>query len=763
VFILGKIKEYFKNFNPFRFAVCLAIVYFIIFCTMVVYIYSTVSSQLPSMKQLENPKQNQATQILSADGKILDHFFIQRRVNLPIDSFPKDFINALIATEDQEFYNHWGVNAYRILGASMKNLFSMHVRQGASTITMQLARNLYFTQEGTLKRKFSEIVTALQIEKAFTKKEILEMYTNTVNFGRGAFGLQVASEVYFDKYPMQLTTAECAFLVGILKAPERYNGLVDYEKAIQRRNLVLALMKNEGYLSEAKYNNSIKEPINLAKFKNKQKNYLIAPHFVEMIRQNLSKEFSNKSIDLYRDGLVINTTLDTRIQKYAEEAVTEHLNKYQTIFNKSFSWSSHSDLLKELLKNAVKNNPEYFAAPDNKKKQIEQKLLDDREFVDSVKNAATTVQIGLVVIDPATGAILAMVGASPKFMGESPDAKYSLNHVSQIRRQPGSSFKPFVYSCALIEGLTPQSQIECGPYTYTLPSGETWSPRGTGKCSEKGTYSLLTGLSSSVNTMAARLITQVTTPAKVIDLAHRMGIESQLHAVPALGLGAGGEVSPLEMTSAFGTFINEGVHVKPYFVESIEDPLGNVLFEKKKSEVSDALEPKIAREMCNMMQGVIKYGTAYTIRGMLGDIDAGGKTGTTNDYADAWFVGFTPQLVAGVWVGFDDRRITFTGGYGYAAQAAAPVWGMLMKKIYGNPKLPYRQKHFSFNEIYSLDSLASIEKDDDVYSKPPELDNSVPNNNEKPLPEKKDEKNKKVKFPDLNAVSRTDNDKKKVK
>lgn len=724
--------------TPIKFCITLAVFYFVIICSIVVYLFAGVATGLPSLEQLENPRQNLATQIISADGKLLDHFYVQRRVSLPLDSIPKDFVNALIAVEDRDFYSHWGVNVWRAFGAVARNIASFKAKQGFSTITMQLSRNLYFSQEKTLKRKLQEIVTSLQIEKAFTKKEILEMYTNTVNFGRGAYGLQVASEVYFDKAPMQLSLAECAYLVGILKAPERYNGLGNYERAIQRRNLVLSMMKDQGYINDNDYNNTTKEPINMARLRSpkSQSNSVIAPHFVEMIRQQLGKDLNLQDVDLYRDGLIIKTTLDSRIQKYAEEAVSEHLAKFQETFNRSWSWSRNEKLLSTLLHDAVRSNPEYAAAQDSKKKDIESRLLTNSKFVDSIKNLATTVQIGLVVINPRTGAILAMVGASPKFMNESGDAKYSLNHVTQIRRQPGSTFKPFVYASALMSGMTPESQIECGPYTYTLPSGETWSPRGTGRCSEKGSYSLFTGLSQSVNTMSARLITQHTSPAKVIELAKKMGVESPLRAVPALALGAGGEVTPLEMTSAFGVFVNDGIHVKPYYAESVEDQFGNLYYEKKRSsESSDALPTKTAREMCKMMQGVVNYGTGWVVKSYIGNLDAAGKTGTTNDYADAWFIGYTPQLVAGLWVGFDNRRITFTGDYAYAARAAAPVWGLLMKKIYADPTLPYKQRRFDFLEAQDLDSIANAEKDDDIYNKaipepPDEPDDSEPANDD---------------------------------
>jgi len=692
--------------TPFKFYIILVCSFFVLAAIIIFFAYNSVSYALPSLEQLENPKQEYATQLFSADGELIDHFYTKKRVNLCYDSIPKSFINALVATEDKNFYSHWGVHAGRIFNAMVKNVLSGRFKEGGSTLTMQLARNLYFNQENSFRRKIREAMTAIAIENTYTKEEILAMYSNTVTFGRGTYGIQVASQVYFDKNPMELTLSECAFLVSLLKAPERYNGMVDYDKAITRRNLVLSLMRDQDYINDGQYGNALDEPISLAKNKLTPKgSEYLAPHFVEMIRQNISKDPSMKDYDLYKDGLIIYTTLNSKIQRYAKEALADHLNEYQKIFLHSFSWTNNQTVLNDLIHRAVHSNPEYIAADDARKISIERKLKNSRNFIDSVKNAATTLQAGLVVMDPGTGEVLALVGASPKFMNENRDAKYSLNHATQIKRQPGSSFKPFVYASALEEGLNPQSQIECGPYSYKLSTGETWSPAGSSDCGAGETKSLSQALAASINTVAARLITIYTNPTKVIELAARMGIKSSLIAVPALALGAGGEVTPYEMVNAYGTFINEGIYVEPYYVKRIEDQFGNILTEKKKSPtVKDALKPKFAHQMAILMRGVVDHGTASEIRKYLIGVDAAGKTGTTNDFADAWFVGYTPQLVAGVWVGFDDRRITFSTGIGYASKAAAPIWGKLMAKIYADESLPYKQKKFTFIQDSTLDS-----------------------------------------------------------
>jgi penicillin-binding protein 1A len=645
---------------------------------------------MPTLEQLENPPQELATQVFSADGVLLEHFAITRRTYAPFDSIPRHYINALIATEDRAFYDHWGVHSMRIIKAAVKNVFAMRAREGASTITQQLARNLYFTQEQTLARKIREAWTALQIERTYTKNEILEMYANTVYYGRGAFGIRVASQVYFNKQPTDLTAAECAYLVGLVKNPGRYP--VDDVAGLERRNLILGLMREAEFLSAEQHAKSVTEP--LAKPSQREIRRGIAPHFVEMIRQQLSRNGDAstrlKDYDLYRDGLIIHTTINSQIQRHANEAVAEHLATYQAMFERSWSWKGKGAMLNALVAKAASRRPDYITASAADRARIVEKLKRDRRFVDSVKRDAMTIQTGLAVMDPRTGAILAMVGASPRSM-QAVGARYSLNHVTQIKRQPGSSFKPFVYAAALEDGLTSETTVESGPFSYTLSTGEVWAPQGSRKGG--GPISLRTALKFSTNTVAARLITEHTSPSKVVNLCQRLGITSPLRTVPSIALGSV-EVSPLEMTAAYAAFANEGVAVPPVAITRIEDRMGNVLYEARLPKtVTDAMSPKVAHEMVSLMRGVVDGGTASSIRKFY-KYDAAGKTGTTNDFADAWFVGVTPQLACGVWVGFDDRRVQFTGDYGQGGRAAAPIWGRLMGKVYTDPTIPYTQTRF---------------------------------------------------------------------
>jgi penicillin-binding protein 1A len=452
--------------------------------------------------------------------------------------------------------------------------------------------------------------------------------------------------------------------------------------------------------------------------KKQQSRLGIAPHFVELVRQTLEKdengEFGTKGYDLYRDGLIIHTTLNTKIQRYANAAVEEHLIGFQNQFDKTWKWVNNKELLGSLLSAAIRAKADYIAAEtEQEKRAISDKYKANKSFIDSVKRRSTLIQTGVVVLNPMTGAIVGMVGASPQAMRMTPEARYSLNHAVQIKRQPGSSFKPFVYASALEDGLSPSSLVESGPYSYTFPSGEVWSPSGSN--TEGGPIPLSSALRFSINSVAARLITEHTTAEHVVQLARRCGIVSPLDAYPALALGAE-EVRPLEITSAYGTFLNQGIHIPPFFITKIEDRMGNILYERKKSKkVIDAMRQRTAQSMVRMMEGVVNAGTASSIRQFY-KYAAAGKTGTTNDYADAWFIGFTPELVAGIWTGFDNRKVKFQGWYGQGGRAAAPIFGRLMKKVYDDQSLGFNQKTFHFSGIPADSTVGTV----NFFDPPPE-------------------------------------------
>lgn len=669
------------------------------------------NKSIPSVEELDNPTQSIASRVYSSDGVLLDYFFTERRVNLKIDEIPKPFINALIATEDRAFYKHWGIHIERLFKAAIKTMLGD--RQGASTITQQLARTLYLDQSPTLNRKIREAYTAIKIEERYTKNEILEMYINSVYYGNGAYGLFVASQRYFGKKPIDLTQTEIAYLVGVINAPTAFNAFVNYNRGLRRRNVVLFMMKEGGVLSEDEFWAYIKEPILLRE--NEEDNIAsgIAPHYVEMIRQNLKTNPELSTYNVYNDGLTIYTGLNAKIQEITNNAVDDQLKTYQDLFDKKWKWEKNKDLEKTIIKESILKSNQYRNASEGKKDFVYNELLKDKDFIDSVKNVATTIQCGVIVLEQNTGKILAIVGASPKFMRENIHAKHSLNHVTQIRRQPGSSIKPFVYAAAIRNGMRPDDSIQCGPFVYIDPvTKEEWRPQtGTNDCPDSNSYmTIREGLRKSVNSVAARLITQKTTPYEVRDILVKAGVTSKIEPYPALALGAGGEMKPMELASSYSVFANNGYHIEPYYLTKIEDEYGNTIFEKKKSNrITDALDKTTANITAIMMEEVVNRGTAARLRNIIPrDISVAGKTGTTNDNADAWFTGFTPEIIACVWIGFDDQRITFNsiGNDGQGGRAAAPIFGHIIKNIYANDSLGYKVKDFKFrNEI--MDTLNS--------------------------------------------------------
>jgi penicillin-binding protein 1A len=634
---------------------------------------------LPSLYALENPKTDIATRVYSEDGELIDKFYIENRTIVSIDAIPKDLINALIATEDKKFYNHWGVDLDRIAKAFVKNLVSLSVKEGASTITQQLARNLYASigMEQTLNRKIKEAITAVQIEKTYTKEEILILYLNQVYFGRGAYGVEAAARTFFDKNANELTLDESATLVAMLKNPSgAYDPNSNPEACIERRNLVLNNMLEDGFITREVYELTKNDPV-LTRSKKEvtaRTTSNIASQFSEYIRQQLERKAEKYGFNIYRDGLVVTTTLDSRYQKHAVDAVTEHLKSFQKTFNSTWNWKSHKSILNDAIDRTIKEEKEYKnAKTDADRQKIYNRLKNDEKFVEAVKEKEIAVQVGFVVIDPKNGHIKAMVGQNPNY-----PFKYGLNHVTQIKRQPGSSFKPFVYATAIDNGYSPAYNISNDPLRVMI-GGRPWEPKGGGT---GGEVTMRTGIQHSINIVAVRVAMELAPIDQVIKLAHKMGITTDLPNVLSLALGVG-DVSPLDMTNAFGVFANEGIWVEPISILRIEDRNGNVL-EDNVPETREAISEGVAFIMADMMEDVLDGGTASVIRQWF-HRPAAGKTGTTQDFTDAWFVGYTPQLSAGVWVGFDDPRIKFGGWYGQGGKAAAPIWGRFMKYVYDDP------------------------------------------------------------------------------
>lgn len=667
----------------------LTILFSLLLALFVIYGIYLVSG-LPSLERIENPKAELATRVFSADGEVLDQFYIKNRSHLSLKEIPKQVIDALIATEDKDFYSHWGVDLVRFMKAMVKNIFAFRLKEGASTITQQLSRNLYLGRNDhnifdKATRKIREFLTAVQLERTFTKDEILEFYLNVVYFGRGSYGIQAASQVYFGKSPSELTLGETATLIAVLKGPGYYDPINHPDRALARRNTVIDQMEKYEFIGSKDAAEAKIEPIQLRSAE-EMSSTGIAPHFVEFLRQHLMQKAERYGFDLYRDGISVYTTLDSRMQRAANRAVEEHLKIYQDAFNKQWDWSKEHEALDRAIDQAIRTSPQYLkAAFPEQHDSIALSLRNNRAWVDSVKRVAQTIEAGFVAIDPRTGNILAMVGGS-----NFRNFKYGLNHVTQIRRQPGSAFKPFVYAVAIDNGYPPSFQILNQPVTIPMADGSLWTPQNA-----DGDFGGLTTIREavrmSINLVAVRAIDYVAPINQVIDLAKRMGISTPLPPYASLALGSG-EVIPIELTSAFGVFANHGIHVDPISILRIEDKDGVVLEENLPSQ-REVMSEQTAFIMTTMLEGVVNGGTGAHVRDFF-QLPAAGKTGTTTDFADAWFVGYTPQIVAGVWVGFDNNSVHFKTWDGQGGRAAAPIWGRFMKYVYEDKSIGLPLEYF---------------------------------------------------------------------
>ncbi len=663
------------------------IILFFLFVGWLIYLSQT----LPSLSELENPRLEESTKIYSDNGELIDKFYLKNRTRVTIDEVPQDLINALIATEDRRFFDHWGVDLRRIVQAFVKNIISLNLtKEGASTITQQLARNLYLnTTETTLSRKLREAMTAVQIEKTYTKQEILAYYLNTVYFGKGAYGVETAAQTYFNKSVKDLNLNECAILIGLLKSPSNYDPVTNPEAAKVRRNIVLNSMYECDFISKEVYEANIDEPIKISPKVSTYSGESQYYDFTEYVRQLLQEKAEKYGFDLYRDGLKVYTTLDTRIQNHAEVAIKEQLKTYQKSFNSYWNWKNHKDILNSNIDKFIKQSEEYKRCKtESERQKVYESMKNNKVIIDSVKALATTIQVGFVAMDVKTGYIRAMVGSNPFTR-----IKYGLNHAVQIKRQPGSAFKPFVYTVAINEGYSPGYGISNDPVSVTI-DGKTWTPKGGGT---GGIVTIREAVEKSINVVAVRTAMQIAPIDKVIKLAHDMGIKSSLPNYLSLSLGVG-EVTPLEITNAFGTFANGGIWVEPVAILRIEDRNGKIIEDVSMTATHrEVLSEGAAFIMTDVMEGVIDNGTATSIRQFF-HRPCAGKTGTSQSYTDAWFIGYTPQFVAGVWLGFDDARINFGGSYGQGGKAAAPIWGRFMKYLYSDDDFDFPVEYFYMPE-----------------------------------------------------------------
>ena len=624
----------------------------------------------PSISDIRKARLDQPAQILSADGKLLAEFKPSNREWVTLKEISPHMVDALISTEDHRFYQHHGID-WRRTGSAALHTFSGD-RQGGSTITQQLARNLYPDEIGrapTLTRKVKEAITALKIEMAYSKDQILETYLNTVPFLYNAYGVEMAARTYFGKSAAQLDILESATLTGMLKGNSYYNPVLNPERALERRNTVLAQMVKYGRLSQKADDTLQRKPLGVD-FERQIEPPGPAPHFAQQLRKWLIGWADRNDYNIYSDGLIVHTTIDSRLQTMASAAVALQGNALQSVANGA--WSSRTGCAPDtdLFKTFIRETPDYHAARDAGQSDADalQHLGTDRTFVRTLCHDKSEVQAGFLAIDPRNGQIRAWVG-SRDFADEPFD------HVQQSRRQPGSTFKPFVYGAAFADGETPSDTFVDQPVEIPLKGGEIWRPNDDVAPSGQP-MTLRDALAYSRNRITAQLMEQVG-PNKVVRLASAMGVrDSQLEAVPSLALGTS-PVTIKEMVSAYSTIANDGVYLEPRMVTSIEDRNGNVLAEFQPATPERALPVAADRTLLDVMRDVVNRGTGASIRSRFGiRADVAGKTGTTQDNADGWFILMQPQLVAGAWVGFDDGRVTLGSNYwGEGAHSALPIVG----------------------------------------------------------------------------------------
>ena len=713
-------------------------------------------ADIPSFAELENPDNKLATQIIAEDGEILTTFHIENRTYVSYDELSENLVHAAVATEDVRFYRHSGIDFIGLGRVLFKTILLSNSSQGGgSTITQQLAKTLYPRAEMEKKipgiyhikmvwTKLKEWITAVKLERDYTKDDIMTMYLNSIFFGSGAYGVRAASETFFGKHPSELTIEESAMLVGMVNKPTRYNPALNPDKALVRRNFVIGQMEKAGYFDDqakaagvktTAFRDSIRQiPIEL-NYQVQDHNSGHAPYFRDMVRRVMSAKKPKRSsysvpedytadslawatddlygwleknkkadgtpYDLDRDGLRIYTTINYKMQKYAEEAVQERMRDLQADFrkdlrhktNKPFSNDIDAPTRDRLMQQARKWSDRYrvlkkkglndsqifktFSEPVNmrvfaynKKGYIDTTMTPD----DSIRYYKSILRTAFVAMEPGTGHVKAYVGG--------PDYRYfKYDNVRQGKRQVGSTIKPFLYTLAMQEGLTPCTKVTNVPVTFLTPGGETWTPRSTDKEEWIGkTVTLKWGLTNSSNNISAFLMKQYG-PEAMADMMKRMGIQSHVDEVPSLCVGPA-DLTLWEMVAAYNTFPSRGVYVTPLFVTRIEDRQGNVLseFTNRKRE---AIAESTAYLMVNLMEGVVQGGTASRLRyryNLTGEI--AGKTGTTNDNSDGWFIGYTPTLVAGVWTGAEDRQVHFQSiTYGQGAHMSLPTWGIFMKKV----------------------------------------------------------------------------------
>jgi len=704
---------------------------------------------MPTFEDLENPENNLASQVYSQDGKLLGKYWYQNRTYVDFKEVSSNIVNALIATEDIRFYEHSGIDARGLARVFFKTLLMGRSAGGGSTITQQLAKNL-FPRDTTVYdskiayatnlvlAKFKEWITAVKLERNYTKKEILVMYLNTVPFGGQSYGIKSAAKTYYNTHPDSLHVEEAATLIGLLKAPTRYSPVLHPERSRQRRNIVLGQMNKYNYISDAEFDSLSTKPLNV-KYQLQDHNVGPARYFREHLRTMLTEEkpirddyvnyesyqedstrwandplygWCNKNkkpdgshFDIYRDGLKIHTTINSKMQKYAENAVEEHLSKdlQQTFFelkkdqkHAPFSKNLKQKQIERIMNLAMKRTHRYYLLNRAGVSQdsIREVFNEPREMkvftwegmkdtvlspMDSIRYYKYFLRAGFMSMNPQNGHVKAYVGG-PNFKF------FKYDHVTQGARQVGSTIKPFLYTVAMQEGYSPCHRVPNIPRTFYI-NDSTWTPKNSGPTDMDGEMvTLKWGLTNSVNWISAWLVKQFNAQA-VVDIMRKLGIESYIDPVPSIFLGTS-DIKLSEMVGAYSSYANEGVHIQPQFITRIEDRNGNVLATFKPRQ-NEAISEQTAYLMINLLKNVVKEGTGIRLRYKYQLMNSiAGKTGTTQNQSDGWFMGVTPNLVSGAWVGGEDRSIHFNSiTYGQGANMALPIWALYMKKIYNDSTL----------------------------------------------------------------------------
>tara|TARA_B100002003_G_scaffold249400_1_gene285638 strand:+ start:2968 stop:5226 length:2259 start_codon:yes stop_codon:yes gene_type:complete len=679
---------------------------------------------LPTFEQLENPKNNLATEIISEDGIVLGKYFFENRSNIKFHELPEPLIKALIATEDIRYYNHSGIDVRSLVRAVVGLIFGSGNSGGASTITQQLAKMLFTEKPSTglerVMQKFKEWIIAIRLEKQYTKDEILTMYLNRFDWVNNAVGIKSAAQVYFNTIPSGLTIEQSAVLIGMLKNPALYNPNLRIRLTTERRNIVLSQMKKYEFISDSLFDTLKSLPIVLD-FKKASHNEGQATYLREYLRGKLKKWCSKhlkpdgSPYNLYTDGIRIYTTINHRMQKFAEESLTQHISSLQKEFYKH--WEGYSkapfpkdfelEQINEIIDQGMRRSERYrkLKKAGKSEKEIESIFNKKTSMTifswkgeidtvlsprDSIKYNKFFIHSGMMSMDPRTGFVKSYVGGiNHKY--------FKYDHVITGKRQVGSTFKPFLYSLAMQEGYSPCYEVPNVPVVFEkekwgLPEKD-WIPRNSDDKYEGEMLTLKFGMANSINTITAYIMKQFG-PNAVVDLAKKIGIQSKILAVPSICLGTF-ELSVYEMVGAYSTFVNKGVWTEPIFITKITDKNG-VILEELKPKTIEAMSKETADLMVRMLQGVVDgvynknanttMGTGVRLRFRYQfKNEIGGKTGTTQNHSDGWFMGITPNLVTGVWSGCEDRSVHFRDiHYGQGANMALPIFAEYMKKVYAD-------------------------------------------------------------------------------